>query len=94
MCLSSFLWIRTANNIGPWSPSVLCFDPYLHIVSTVVNGLLRVEAVERLAKAHVILACLIAYLPCLPVKPWKITLVSLFMRRFSAVAAYPEVAVE
>ena len=94
MCLSGFLWIRTTDNIGPWSPSVPCFDPYLNIVSTVVNGLLGVEAVERLTEAHVTLACLIAYLPCLPVKPWKITLVSLFIRRFSAVAAYPEVAVE
>ena len=36
----------------------------------------------------------IAHLPCFPVKPWNMTLVSLFMRRFSAVEAYPEVAVE
>lgn len=36
----------------------------------------------------------VTHLPCFPVKPWYNTLVSLFMRKFSAVAAYAEVAVE
>ena len=33
------------------------------------------------------------YVPCLPVKPWYITLVSLFIRRLLAVAAYGDDAV-
>ena len=56
MCLSGFLWIRTTDNIGAWSPSVLSSSPYLNIESTIVNGLLSVEAVKRLAEALVPLA--------------------------------------
>jgi hypothetical protein len=44
-----------------------------------------VESLENIRVTHV---------PCLPVKPWKTTLVSLLMRRFSIVAAYPPVLVE
>lgn len=32
------------------------------------------------------------YVPCFPVKPWKMTLVSLLMRRFSIVLEYGELA--
>lgn len=87
MCLSSFLWICTTDDIGSYTPSIPYSVPYLNVVNTVINGLLGVEAVQILANARASFAFLMTHLPCLPVKPWKMTLVSLFTRRFSAVAA-------
>ena len=94
MCLSGFLWICTPNDIGTCAPSVPCPVPYLNKMNTVINGLLGMEAEHLSADARSNFEFLMTNLPCLPVNPWKRTLVSLFMRRFSAVAAYPEVAVE
>ena len=59
---------------------------------TVIDCLLCVEALNaseisrRSSKA--------THVPCFPVKPWYITLVSLLMRRLVAVAAYGDAAVE
>ena len=93
MCFSGFLWIRTTDDVGPCTPSIPSSVLCLNVVNTVINGLLGVEAVALLADIRATFF-LSTHLPCFPVKPWKMTLVSPFMRRFSAVAAYPEVAVE
>ena len=56
---------------------------------TVFDSLLCVKSRFRLGRTSTLLrACSSgAHVPCFPVNPWNITLVSAFMRRFSAVAA-------
>ncbi len=56
MCLSGFLRICTADNIGSWAPLIPYSVPYLNVVNTVINGLLGVEAVQLLADARANLA--------------------------------------
>lgn len=60
--------------------------------ATVINSLLGMETMKRsFSKMWFVLWP--TYVPCLPVKPWYITLVSLFIRRLLAVAAYGDEAV-
>ena len=56
MCLSGFLGICTADNIGSCAPLIPHSLPYLNVVNTVINGLLGVEAVQLLADARASLA--------------------------------------
>lgn len=60
---------------------------YFRSAVTVIYSLLSVKSV----RAQQCIRCKIAgfktHVPCFPVKPWYMTFVSLFMRRFSAVAA-------
>lgn len=60
---------------------------------TVLDGLLRVEAVARISHSRPLSPLSPSspartHVPCLPVKPWNSTLVSPLMRRFLIVSAY------
>jgi hypothetical protein len=68
-------------------------------ICTVIDSLLGVEP-AYIASASLIpfhmskTALMVTHVPCFPVKPWNRTFVLLLIRRFSAVAAYTDDAVE
>lgn len=102
MSRASLLRVRATNNLRPYVfNSVRLYScqfsnpgTFRLKIRTVVDGLLCVKPVlqsqhviapkPQIAAQQLINA---TYVPCFPVKPWKMTLVSPLIRRFSIVAA-------
>jgi hypothetical protein len=90
MHFSGLLWICSSNDLGAFAlsgisssvvePNGLTIFDSLSSMETAVQGQIYPNQ-STMATTHV---------PCLPVKPWKITLVLLFILRFFAVSEYAE----
>lgn len=86
---AGLLGVGTANDIRALILlSTCCVRDYLgRELHTVLDGLLGVEAAGELASHYYRADKGLTHVPCLPVKPWKRTLVSLLMRRLTLVEA-------